>query len=47
MNKQTRPMRRWLLAFILAGLLATTSIYLPAVTSTTYACQGSGGSGSC
>lgn len=50
MNKiTTRPtrhvLRRWLLAGLLACLLATGSFYAPTLTPTAYACQSAGGGG--
>lgn len=44
MNRQNRyTHHRWLLAFVLAGLLATSSFYMPMLTATAYACQMPGG----
>ena len=50
MDKQTNTStryayRRWLLAFVFAGLLATGSFYMPMTATTAYACQYPGGGG--
>ena len=34
--------RRWLVALVIAALLTVTATYVPALTPTAYACQGSG-----
>lgn len=48
MNRQMRhSYRRWLLAFVLAGLLVTTTVYVPLMTTPVYACENTGGGGGC
>jgi hypothetical protein len=37
--------RRLLLACVLAGLLATATLYVPMMTTAVYACQHTGGGG--